>query len=897
FSPHSVSIDEIDNAHKKMEVFDTTPYSHASLRYNAPDSPSSLLHQRHNRFAAGGASPYNPDNSTAASSTYQSPSSAYLPQPSSRQQQHPFAFLDVSSASTNATVGRGAVRLMPPSPAPSAATTYVDPSSSDHPRSLRRESMPPQTMPTDGRRDGRILFPDDHHKKKRFHFFFFIFCEHCRDIDNAHTKKWRSLARRRIHMCPSATTHQIPHHRLKKKIDPSSSDHPRSLRRESMPPQTIPTDDRRDGRILFPDDHHFQGPVGVQPSSASIVSSLPQLMGQTRLVSTRLSQIRNELETIVQSIWGQEDGDQRYPNSSFRSTSLTSNNKGGVGGSFTSTQTSKPATPLDSDPLVTVIATAPAPNVSLTELHDALGVVEQQIVAVQHTRRIVTRAMERPLAEMKVQHQASSPDRRLGSSSGAGGAPPPVTAGAALRNRVWIALEFGEQEIQLLLREIQHLQGHLLTVERRLLALLGVVDNHHRNQNTFTTNSQPSIAETVADAANGGGAVTSSTASSFTPVFRRREGVDLPSVRREVEASMRRDPRYALLASTRAALQQQQHQASTFRAAGAAAKTLVEDCGWEPNRVQYRSHYNYELDRLDELIAREQEKQQNIKEGRSAASSPSRSLRMNAHQQNNDKDSDALVESIVDPGNEGNPLVSGGVLEHSTTTDDAAVSAQSYPLGVGGGEAATAAFAGANEFIGGDSSMAELADALQRLSPLPSSKTPDSAVSVNSHQNVQQQRDENPDPLPPAAEATADEPKFAEVDDAAGVATASEADNAVSQRGRPPTPIHFGERVRDYIRSFLRSGACQWVACQDETTNATFYFNLDTGERQETLEGYFEESVAESIAQQLLDEGERVGDGWIFVPGGSSEYGDEDYYCHQRSGEVTWSLVDYVKQH
>jgi hypothetical protein len=702
------------------------------------------------------------------------------------------------TASTNATVGRGAMRY-PPSPAASSTTTYVDSTAYD-PRMGGPLSHLDTSSPTPAP-GGRALFP--------------------------------------------GSTEQFGEH---------NKGHPYNNADDS--------------------------------SSNRLVSSLPQLMSQTRLVNTRLSQIRNELETVLQSVWAPSDEE---PLSSIRSSSLTTS-QNSRGGSSVSTATwltsmaggshqhSKSA-PLDSDdPLVLLISAPPAANVSLTELHDALGVVEKQIVAVQHTRRIVTRAMERPLAEMKAQHQAS-PDRSSGSTSA-------VTAGAALRNRVWIAMEFGEQEVQLLLREIQHLQGHLLAVERRLLALLGVVNHDGHKQ--------------VHDSSDGSVATVGS--SSFATVYRRREGADVANIRREVEASMRRDPRYALLASTRAALKQPQQRpsasmldaAAVFRAAGTAAKTLVEDCGWAPDRVQYRSHYLYELERLDELVAHEHEKQQNLSDGKkSTTSSPGR-LRIAAHEGDHPLQStqvvaegDALVaeSTVVDVAADKNDLQAG--LDEKPAADDGAMSAQSYPLGL--------AAVGGGEIAGADSSMAELADALRRLSPLPSSsKHSESAVSASSQNlelaaQAQQKPDENPDPLPNAAEPSSDVPNFAESDDA-------EMDEGQSH-GRPPTPIRFHERVRDYIRSFLRSGACQWVACQDDTTQATFYFNLDSGEREESLEGYFSDSVAESIAQQLLDEGERTGEGWIFVPGGSTEYGEEDYYCHQRSGEVAWSLVDYVKQH
>jgi hypothetical protein len=644
----------------------------------------------------------------------------------------------------------------------------------------------------------------------------------------------------------------------------------------------------RGGSALFPGSaERFGEHKGHQDNNAGdggngLVSSLPQLMSQTRLVNTRLSQIRNELETVLQSVWAPSDVE---PHSSIRSSSLTTN-QNSRGGSSVSTATwltsmaggsnqHLKSAPLDSDPLVLLISAPPAANVSLTELHDALGVVEKQIVAVQHTRRIVTRAMERPLAEMKAHHQAS-PDRSSGPTSA-------VTAGAALRNRVWIAMEFGEQEVQLLLREIQHLQRHLLTVEQRLLALLGVV-NHDAKKHDSSDGCATNVAAAVGS-------------SSFATVYRRREGADVGNIRREVESSMRRDPRYALLASTRAALKHPQQRptaslesAAIFRAAGTAAKTLVEDCGWAPDRVQYRSHYLYELDRLDELIAHEHEKQQHLSDGKkSTASSPGR-LRLAAPEgdhllstQAGSAEGDALVESTVEDAAADENLQSGS--DEKPTADDGAMSAQSYPLGT--------AAVGCGEIAGADSSMAELADALRRLSPLPSSESAASTSSQNNEVAAQSQQklDDNPDPLPNAAEPSSDVPNFAESDDAE-----AEIDEGQSH-GRPPTPIRFHERVRDYIRSFLRSGACQWVACQDDTTQATFYFNLDSGEREESLEGYFSDSVAESIAQQLLDEGERTGEGWIFVPGGSTEYGEEDYYCHQRSGEVAWSLVDYVKQH
>lgn len=635
-------------------------------------------------------------------------------------------------------------------------------------------------------------------------------------------------------------------------LDTSTTSVHRSI--ASRNPST-PADGLLDVAEESPSSSLFGGTI----ASAAALSSVPQLMSQTRLVHTRLSQIRNELEAVVQAVWRPEGTSLT---SSTTTLPLSSSPLQSRGPSMAASSSIPPAW-IGDDSLETLISEPHAAGVSLTTMHDGLGVVERQIVATQHTRRIVIRSMERPLAEVKAKHEASSPPRRSAAA-----------AGAALRNRVLIAIEFGEQEVRLLLRDIQTLQNQLLAVERRLLILLGVTGS-----------------VTASDDTNGAGHDIRAGAVGSAIVFRRREGADVASLRKEVENSMRRDSRYAQLHSAKAALQeppgvgqQRQSSSSTFRAAGAAAKSLVEDCGWVPNRVQYRSQYLYELDHIDELIAHEHEKQLNIAEGRSAGASPNRNRAA--------KDEPPVFQEIaLDDAHTANQQGDTAPLSSGHQGPDGA-----DPLGL----EKSAPFArsapvsehSAGDIEGANSSMAELAAALHRLSPLPSTtKSDGDAASAASHHTPL--LDTNPDALPPSAEPSSAPPNFAEVVDAVVDETTTTTQPPVM--GAPPTPVHFQDHLRTYIRNFLRSGACQWVACVDEATQATFYFNLDTAEREDSLEGYFSDTVAESIAQKLLDEGER--EGWIFVPGGSTEYGDDDYYCHQRSGETTWSLVDYVKQH
>lgn len=599
-------------------------------------------------------------------------------------------------------------------------------------------------------------------------------------------------------------------------------------------------------------------------SNEDILQSLPKLMSQTRLVNTRLAQIRNELESVVEAIWRPTSPSavsSRSPSHRNTSTHLTMTER-------------RSSSKRDGDGVVDssrlsdlIIAPVPLTSAtSLVSLHDALGVVEKQIVAVQHTRRVVTRAMERPLADLKAAHLVSAPNSASSAAA--------LTTGAALRNRIRIAIEFGELEIDLLLREIQQMQDTLMAVERRLLLALGVEPVRGGNDNDTTAMHQ-----------DGSMPQKEPMLKYSECVFRRRESVDAAHVRQEVEANMRRDSRFALLLRTR--------PNTSYHAAGAAAKCLVEDCGWSPRKLQHRSHYDYEMNLLQEQIDREKEKQAQIRNPEAAETNAA-----------------ALLDVLPTTPKEvcaDLPLRGEDLPQSAEEGTDVATATEE--------ERPSCADGKGNESLGG--SLTELADALKRLSPMQTNSD-----ACRSQGEAAEGGADEATPLPSPKTPPPEGGRMEESSEAAapdisvanGQCAATSRDEHVhmSEDGasphlttspRPPSPIHFQDRLREYTRCFLRSGACQWIACQDDTTHSTFYFNLDTGERLDSLEHYFADTVAEMIVRELLSENERGGedaathDGWVFVPAGTSGYGDAEYYCHQRSGEVTWSLLDYVKEH
>lgn len=612
---------------------------------------------------------------------------------------------------------------------------------------------------------------------------------------------------------------------------------------------------------------------------------LPQLMSQTRLVNARIAQIRGDLASLVATVW--QDNLHVEPHRSA-STALEGNSQPtryhliGVTSPRTTTTHTDSTLPAETAPLVD----------SPLILTNAIDAVQKLVSAISNTRRVLAESIERPLKEYR-SHLNSA-----GSLASQQCAPTATLVGFTshqFASREEIAISFGLEECAVLRQQLALLMQQVQAVEERVLVALGVRD-------------KPDYSEAHGEQCNGGMA---SKTKPPTYIVRRRQDVTVPTVVATVTATMRQDRRYRSLFAvkdmTSNGCPDMLHHGGTasitvggqYAAAGRSAKLLTDSCSWSDRRIHKKTEYEYDLEYVEEQIEHEKEKQRAAVEGRRTprrAATPQRSVAPDNH-------CAETPSELVPPAS-----VQRGLLDEALEAPSDAIASE-VPLLTEDLASPGPQLRSSSPLPTGDTFAPEISDALggcdsdaQATGNAPRATSPPRPLTpVSSAASC------TPTECPPVdaavsqiGEAADDEQPLPLTHPVIGndhTTSSAQAEHTLPSVSELPL-VHFQQRLHDWIKSFLVSGACQWVSCIDEDTQKTFYFNLETGERQESLKDYFADCVAEAISIELLSEGEHDGVGWVLVPAGSTEYDAvRDYYCHQATGTVVWSLTDWIKEH